>query len=225
VGGGDRGVESRVTTGVTEQPEIVDATGREGRWRILAAALAVQTTVSMVTQSFPVLAPFAREGLRLTTPEVGVFATVLSVGTMLALLPTGWAVDRLGERWVLVGGGIATGVMAVVVAGAPGFVSVVPLLIVLGVAAASPTPAGGTAIISAFAVRDRGFVMSIRQTGVPLGGALAALLLPPIAEGLGWRWALEVSGGLAIGGAPLGAALMRRGRTPPAPPRGCPSRE
>ncbi len=188
------------------------------RWRILGAALVVQVTISVVTQGFPALAPFAKSDLALNRAEVGLFATILNVGTMVALLPAGWAVDFLGDRRVLVVGGIATGVAAAVAALAPQFAILVPLLILIGVAAATPTPAGSTAIISAFGGRDRGLIMSIRQTGIPMGGALAALLLPPIALAVGWRHALECAGGVAVLGALLGSVLLRhRGERPPRP--------
>lgn len=36
--------------------------------------------------------------------------------------------------------------------------------------------------------------MGIRQTGIPIGGALAAAVLPVIALTAGWRWAIALSG-------------------------------
>lgn len=190
------------------------------RWRILGAALLVQVTISVVTQGFPALAPFAKGDLALNRAEVGLFATILNLGTMLALLPAGWAVDVLGDRRVLVVGGLATGAAAAVAALAPKFVILLPLLILVGIAAATPTPAGSTAIISSFGGRDRGLVMSIRQTGIPMGGALAALLLPPIALAVGWRHALEAAAALAVLGAVLGSLLLRRHGEGRARPRG-----
>ncbi len=183
--------------------------GEQHRWRILSAALLVQVIISLVTQAFPALVPFARADLQLSTPEIGLFATILNLGAMVALLPTGWAVDAMGERRVLVAGGIATGAMALVVAIAPTFGVMVPLLIVVGAAAATPTPAGSSAVIGAFGRRDRGFVMSVRQTGIPAGGALAALLLPPIAAGIGWRRALQVAALIAIAGSIVARRMLR----------------
>jgi MFS family permease len=185
------------------------------RWRVLAAALLVQVTISVVTQAFPALAPFARGDLHLNVVEVGLFATILNLGTMLALLPAGWAVDILGERRVLVAGGLATGVAAAIATLAPQFVVLLPLLIVVGIASATPTPAGSTAIISAFSGRDRGFIMSVRQTGIPLGGGLAALLLPPLAIAAGWRHALQLAAILAVAGGVAGSLLLRSARSAP----------
>jgi sugar phosphate permease len=186
-----------------------DEPAAQYRWRILSSALLVQITISIVTQAFPALVPFAKADLGLNTAEVGLFATILSLGTMVALLPAGWAVDVIGERRVLLVGGVCTGILAVVASLAPSFALLLPLLILLGVATATPTPAGSTAIINAFALKDRGLVMSIRQTGIPIGGALAALLLPPIAFAVGWRQALEVAALLAIGGAIAGRLMVR----------------
>jgi len=96
---------------MTAFESVVDA-GAEHRWRIFASALVIQVTISVVTQAFPALAPFAKSDLGLSTAGVGVFATILNLGTMLALLPAGWAVDVLGERRVLVVGGLVTGALA-----------------------------------------------------------------------------------------------------------------
>lgn len=179
------------------------------RWRILIAALTVQVTISIVTQGFPALVPFARFDLHLSRAAAGLFATIQNLGTMIALLPAGWAVDVLGERRVLVAGGIATGALTIAASFAPSFALLLPILIVIGFAGATPTPAGSSAIIGAFTSRNRGLVMSIRQTGIPIGGAVAALLLPFVASLSGWRHALVVAGALAIGGAIAGAVLLR----------------
>jgi predicted MFS family arabinose efflux permease len=129
---------------------------------------------------------------------------------MVALLPAGWAVDMLGERHVLIAGGILTGLLAATSALAPGLIVLVPLLVLVGAAAATPTPAGSTAVISAFPLRDRGLVMSVRQTGVPLGGIIAALLLPPVALLAGWRQALVLAAAVAILGALVAFWMLRR---------------
>ena len=192
------------------QAPPVDAGGASRyRWRILTSALLVQVTISIVTQGLPALAPFAKIDLGLSPAQVGLFATILNLGTMFALLPAGWAVDVLGEHRVLLVGGVCTGILTIVASLAPSFATLLPLLILVGIAAATPTPAGSTAIMSAFTLKDRGFVMSVRQTGIPIGGALAALMLPPIAFAAGWRRALVVAAVLTIAGAVVGRLIVR----------------
>ena len=65
-----------------------------------------------------------------------------------------------------------------------------------GAGYAASTPAGGRAILSWFD-RDRGFAMGIRQTGVPVGGLVGALVLPFVAVHFGgYRAALLVAAAL-----------------------------
>jgi predicted MFS family arabinose efflux permease len=49
----------------------------------------------------------------------------------------------------------------------------------------------------------RNLIFSIKQAGVPLGGMMAALIIPPLATLIGWQWAIAL---FAIG--PLGLALI-----------------
>jgi MFS family permease len=48
-----------------------------------------------------------------------------------------------------------------------------------------------------FAPRHRqNLVFALKQTGVPMGGVVAALLLPPLAERVGWQAAMAIGAGL-----------------------------
>jgi len=169
----------------------------------------VQSTISIVAQGMPVLVPFVKLDLGLTRAEAGIFATVLSLGTISALLAAGWAVDVLGDRLVLVAGGLLTAILTLIACLAPNFLVLVPLLVLIGVGVATPTPAGSTAVMAAFPVAGRGFVMSIRQTGIPIGAMLAAVTLPSIAVAAGWRTALAVAALSAAVGAGIGWAMLR----------------
>ena len=175
-------------------------TSRSRRWWILAAALVVQITVSVVVQGFPALVPFVKPDLHLSVAQAGVFATVPALGTFFSLLAVGWAVDRLGDRTVLVVGGISTGLLTLAAAYPAGYLVLLLVLGMVGIGSGSPTPAGSSAVMKEFPLRQRGVVMSIRQTGVPIGGALAAVVLPAIAIVAGWRPALVAAALVAIAG-------------------------
>jgi len=110
----------------------------------------------------------------------------------------GWVVDPVGDRLILVLGAFVSGVAALLCAAAPTFLLVIVALLVMGAGSAMPTPAGSVAVRAAFPLRLRGMVMSIRQTGVPIGGFVAALILPSIAVSAGWRAALATAGGVSI---------------------------
>lgn len=182
---------------------------RRGRW-VLALALMVQTTVSVVTHAYSTLGPFLQADLGLTRAEIGLLQSYIFGGIALASTAAGWAADVLGDRVVLALGGAAVGALAVTVGLLPGMTGamLMAVLILIGVAGATSTPAGSHAVYNAFTPERRGLAMGLRQTGIPLGGMVAAALLPPVALVAGWRGASVVAGALALAGA--AAALWIR---------------
>ncbi|HUZ03604.1 MAG TPA: MFS transporter [Thermomicrobiaceae bacterium] len=186
-----------------------DGRGASSRWSVLALALAVQTAISMVGASLAVLLPFVRSEFHLTFAEAGLVVNFSFVGGFATIAMAGLAVDTLGDRFVLVVGGILTGVAGWLVAIAPNLWVLLAVLFVMGVGVATVTPAGSVAVRRAFPLRLRGMVMSIRQTGIPFGYFFAALALPTIALGHGWRAAVAVAGIVSVIVA-LGVRLLYR---------------
>ncbi|MDQ6636161.1 MAG: MFS transporter [Candidatus Dormibacteraeota bacterium] len=131
------------------------------------------------------------------------------VGGFLTIALAGLVVDALGDRFVLVLGGLLAGAAAIAAAVSPNFWVLLLVLVVMGVGVATPTPAGSVAVRRAFPLRVRGMVMSIRQTGIPFGSFFAALSLPSIAIGRGWRPAMVVAGLISIVVALIALALYR----------------
>jgi sugar phosphate permease len=88
-------------------------------------------------------------------------------------------------------------------------------LFLTGFFAASATGASGRAVMGWFGRSERGFALGIRQTAVPLGGALAALTLPALALAQGLGAALIALGAFT---AVTGVAALIWLRDPPPPP-------
>lgn len=82
-------------------------------------------------------------------------------------------------------------------------------LVVFGIGYSATTPAGGRAVLLWFR-GERALAMGVRQTGVPLGGIVGALMLPALAALGGYRLALVVAGLLAIAVAAATASGYRR---------------
>lgn len=141
-----------------------------------------------------VLLPFLKAEYHLTFAEAGLLANLSYLGTFLTVLLAGWLVDKFGDRLVLVVGSVLTGLLAMLSALSPSFLILLGLILVMGAGIATPTPAGSSAVRSAFPLRVRGTVMGVRQTGIPLGGFVAALSLPMIAVTSGWRAAIFSAG-------------------------------
>jgi len=73
--------------------------------------------------------------------------------------------------------------------------------LLLGLGNGIQNPAGSAAVMRWFPQAQRGLAMGIRQTGVPLGGILAASVTPALAVVYGWRTAYVCGGLLAFVGA------------------------
>lgn len=171
----------------------VPAGASPAAWRLLGAALVSQVGVSVVEQGIPSLTGFVKADLGLSAAVAGLIVSSFTLGRALGSYVAGVAADRVGERLILIGGGLATGAVVALAVTAPvaGFVV---LLAVAGAASAASTPAGGRLVLLAFPRHRRGFALGVRQTGVPVGGLLAAALLPWLAHAWGWRWSLAIAG-------------------------------
>src|SRR3972149_2004276 len=100
---------------------------------------------------------------------------------------------------------------------APRFTVLLACLFGAGVGFSVVNPTTGKAIIERFSLRERGFAMGIKQTGLTLGGMLAAFTLPAVALRWGWQAAFTVAGACAAPGA-LGGPVSGRGPGRAAPP-------
>jgi sugar phosphate permease len=168
------------------------------RWTILALGTGAQTAYSAVFLGIPVLAPALQREYDLDLTEVGLAIAAANAGSVFTLLAWGLLADRVGERVVLAAGLSGCGAGLLVAAFAPSFAVLVVALTLGGAAGASVNAASGRAVMSWFRREERGFALGIRQTALPVGGLLAAVLLPPI----------EAAGGLRAGLVALAAGCL-----------------
>jgi sugar phosphate permease len=151
-----------------------------------------------------VLAPQIRHEYGLDLVQVGFVLDSVWIGGLLTLLLWGLLADRVGERLVLaLGLGLAAGALAGA-AYAGSYRVFLVLLGLAGAAGASVNAASGRAIMYWFPAAERGLALGVRQTAVPIGGFLAALVLPA----LGLRYGLVFLAAISAGGALLGYAVI-----------------
>lgn len=168
------------------------------KWVILFLAMFVQIGVSLLQQSPSALGPVLTQDLGLSRAQVGLLTSAIIGGMTFTTLIVGLLIDRRGERSVVF---IGVSMMALLVITATqsstfGWLFILFLLASFG--ASTSTPGGSKAITSWFARRQRGLAMGVRQTGVPAGGLVAAVLLPPLAVAFGWRMSLAAGAGIAL---------------------------
>ena len=172
---------------------------------MLAAGTAAQTSFSAVIVGLPVLAPTLKDAHDLSLLQVGVVLDALWIGTLLTLLPWGVLADRVGERLVLATGLVACAVALVGAGYAASFESLILLVGLAGAAGASVNAASGRAVMQWFPAAERGFALGVRQTAIPVGGLISALVLPALAL----RSAFVFLAALCVAGAVFGAAVIR----------------
>jgi MFS family permease len=153
----------------------------------------------LVSQGVYILVPFWQSDFHLSQAAAGLAVTFMNGGQILSMLLLGMAIDRYGERSVVALTMVAMGLSAfgAAVFGTSYF-SLLLFLTMLGAWYASVQPGGTRAIIRWFPPHMRGFATGVRQAGLPLGTAFAAMILPVLALKYGWQSALYVQGTLGI---------------------------
>ena len=179
------------------------------RWTILGAGVVAQASFSALLIGLASITPAIQHRYGLSLAQVGVVLAAVNIGTVLTLLPWGILADRIGERTTIAVGLAGCGAAIAGAAFAGSYGALIALLALAGALGGCVQSASGRAVMSWFAPAERGLALGIRQTAVPLGGAIAAVLLPALATGPGLRSAFLA---LAIGawlGATVGLALLR----------------
>jgi len=179
------------------------------RWTILALGTGAQTAYSAVFLGIPVLAPALQREYGLGLTQVGLAIAAANAGSVVTLLGWGLLADRAGERRVLAVGLAGCGAGLLVAAFAPSFPVLLAALTVAGASGASVNAASGRAVMTWFAREQRGFALGIRQTALPIGGMIAALILPPIEAAGGVRAGLLALAAGCLAGSAAGAWGLR----------------
>ena len=173
-----------------------------------------QASFSALLIGLPVLAPALRDRYDLSLSQVGLALSSVWIGPILTLLPWGLLADRIGERFVLASGLAGCGVLEAAAGWAGSFVTLVALLGVAGGMGASVNAASGRAVMQWFSASQRGFALGVRQTAIPLGGAVAALALPAVNDAGGLKAAFGFLGAVCIVSAVVAVVAVREAARP-----------
>ncbi len=191
-----------------------------GGLAVVGVSVSVLAAATFAISAIGVLAPKLASTFDLSRAGVGLLTSLIFLGAAIGSGPAGKLTDRSPPAHVL---GLAMGGFA----GAVALFAVAPNRPVLLVAVTLAGIAFGginpptNVIVAGRLARRVGFFLGLKQSGVPLGGLLAGIVLPPVALAYGWR----VSVGLAsvlCGLAAVGVLLIRNARSlvqPAAPHR------
>jgi MFS family permease len=168
--------------------------GDAHRWKVLAVGVAANASFAAALGGIPSTGVLIRADYHMGTGQLGLVLGMLGLGIVLSELPWGLLTDRWGDRNVLLTG-LGTTALALLAMAAwaaptgahvPGPRTLAVGLLALGLLGGSVNGSSGRAVMAWFAAHERGLAMSIRQTAVPAGGGLGALVLPALAEHAGF---------------------------------------
>jgi len=183
--------------------------GDRYRWVVLAAGTLAQASFSASSVGLPALGPALKSHYGLSLGETGVVLAGIGIGMLFTLLPWGLVADRVDERWVIATGLTGAGAMLAVASTTQTFGAVTVVLVLVGALGASVNAASGRAIMAWFPASELGLALGIRQTAIPIGGALAAATLPALASAGGTRLAFLFLAGATVTGAIVAAVFVR----------------
>lgn len=184
-------------------------------WLMLAVGSAAQAASALLVATPAFLIPLLHTERGLTLAEAGWIATAPNVGVLATLILWGAAVDRWGERLILVSGLVVAVAGAALAAVSVGYLGLALALALAGIGAAATGATSGRVVIGWFPVERRGLAMGIRQTAIPVGTAVGALLVPPLAAGGVARPLLAAGAIVAVTAIASVLAIVN----PPRPPR------
>ncbi|MSP48203.1 MAG: MFS transporter [Alphaproteobacteria bacterium] len=189
--------------------DLSPATGLPDWAKALAATLTMQTTAALATRVLPVLGPAVTAAAGVPAESIGHVAAAGALGTMWFLMSGSPLLARFGPIRLLQAGGVL-GTLALVLA-TTGFWPLLLMAAFLIGVAYGPSPPAGSDILNRHAPSGhRSLVFSIKQSGVPLGGAMAGLLAPAAAGLWGWQTGL-LTAAAVVGASVLAVQPLRAG--------------
>ncbi len=181
---------------------------KSGARGTLLITLSIQALASAAALTVPVLAPVLAPVFGVPGESVGAYVSCIYVGAMLGSLASGGWIGRYGAIRVsqcsllLCAMGLALALLA-----SPALALVGALL--AGVGYGPITPASSHLLARTTPAHRMGFVFSLKQTGVPLGGVIAGMAAPRLNALWGWQSAVIVIAGACLLCAAV-AQILRR---------------
>ncbi len=165
---------------------------------VVALTTLAQIGTVMGIAIFPVIAPRLAAEMGVEPSLVGFQMSLIYGAAMLSSPFLTWMVTRHGACRAIQAG-LLVSVVALVLALVPGLPSLIVASILLGAAMSVMTPAAAHILFRFSPPKHRNLLFSIKQTCVPAGWMIVALVAPPITLMYGWKWAIVLVIMMALG--------------------------
>ncbi|MFQ1009063.1 MFS transporter [Gilliamella apicola] len=173
-----------------------------------------QATFAMGFAGIPITGILMRESYNFSLHELGFVLGSMGLGVAASEIVWGIITDKLGDKTVLILGLWSSTLVFVVIALwlTPGnsnngikYLHLGAALAMAGACGGSINSSSGRTVMQWFDDSERGFAMSVRQTAIPVGGAIGTGLLPWLAYSYGFEVTFLA---LAVIGLTVGFAVL-----------------
>ena len=168
------------------------------KWVMLIVATIAQTTATLITYGVGVFALFWKEEYALTNTESGLLVSVVNVGPLFCMLFVGRLLDQYNEKILISISSFLLGSLLLLTNIVSGFNGLLFVLLLIGMFYSVSQPGGSKVILKWFRKENRGLAMGIRQAGIPIGGALAGVLIPFLTVQYNMTYAINSIAGICI---------------------------
>jgi len=158
---------------------------------VIAVILVLQTVSATMGRLVPVAGPAFTAEFGWDESWVGYLSAASIVGALFALTVGIGIMRRMG--------GVRAFQVSLLIGAAALLLYLIPSIglaliasACVGLANGTANPAGSEVLTRLTPPAHRNLVFSIKQAGVPLGGVLGGLIIPPLIEAMGWRLAAAV---------------------------------
>ena len=146
---------------------------------------------------FPVIAPKLAADMGVEPSLIGYQMSLIYGAAALSSPFLTWMVTRHGACRAIQAG-LVLSVVALALALVSGLAALVVASILLGAAMSVMTPAGAHVLFRFSPPQHRNLLFSIKQTCVPAGWMIVALVAPALTLSYGWKWAIVLVIGFAL---------------------------
>lgn len=154
--------------------------------------VAVQMATAFLSRIPPTIAPILAAERGWSDSVVGYLASLNTLGSILFLALGAPYLRALGSVRALQAG-LMIGILGLALFLPSWTIAACLASLLIGVGYGPSSPAGNDVLHRTAPHGRRSMIFSIKQAGVPLGGVIAGLALPPLAAAYGWRVALLAS--------------------------------
>ena len=172
--------------------------GNHFNWLMLMIISLASIALGIYRDGIAVLFPFLQRDFNLTRGQIGLYISFLYLTSSLVSVYSGRLADIKGSKWGMTYGVLFVGVMLILHSIAPNFIILLMLAAFAGLGLSINPSAANKGITESFPIKWRSTATGIWSTAFPIGGLLAASILPFFSTLIGWRKTILFPGFLAL---------------------------